>query len=304
MAKTLGRGLQSLIPKKQQKITDLASNQIQRAGWAKQKKESIFNVETDKIRPNSLQPRRDFAEKPLKELADSIREHGILQPLIVTKVEKTTKRGCKVEYELVAGERRWRAAQIAGMPSVPVIIRDGAARQKLEIALVENIQRENLNAIEMATALKHFQNEFGLKHREIAKKIGRGRTTVTNFLRLLTLPKEIQNAMAAGKIDEGHGRAVLMADPSSQMALFRNILKNNWSIRIAEEKARALSTPNKPFSHGPKNLFFKKMEKEVADIWGRRVSVTQRGETGHMNIEFVGNEELKKLRNHLVKMQK
>ncbi|MBU4030732.1 ParB/RepB/Spo0J family partition protein [Patescibacteria group bacterium] len=303
MAKTLGRGLQSLIPKKQQKITDLASSRMQRAGWAKQKRESIFNVETDKIRPNPLQPRRDFAEKPLKELADSIREHGILQPLIVTKVEKTTKRGRKVEYELIAGERRWRAAQMAGLPSVPVVIRDSAARQKLEIALVENIQRENLNPIEMAIAFKQFQDDFGMKHHEIAEKVGRQRTSVTNFLRLLTLPQEVQDALSSGKTKEGRARALLLAEPSARLPLFREMMKHDWGVRVIEDKARKFAVPNKfATGHGPKNPFFKKIEKEVADNWGRRVSVTQRGEVGHMSIEFAGDKELKKLRDHLVKM--
>lgn len=302
MKKPLGRGLQSLIPKKQQEIISLTSNQIQRSGWAKPKKESIFNIETDKIRPNPLQPRRDFASNILKELADSITEHGILQPLLVTKIAKVTERGQDVEYELIAGERRWRAAQIAGLPRVPVIIRDSSAKQKLEIALVENLQRENLNPIETALAFEQFRNDFGMKHKEIAQKVGRKRTTVTNFLRLLNLPKGVQNALASRKISEGHGRAILAAKPSARLALFKDIIKNDLSIRVAEEKARKLSIPNKPKSRGPKNLLFREIEKDVADAWGRRVSITQRGETGHLSVEFIGQKELDKLKNHLLKI--
>ena len=303
MKQSLGKGLQSLIPNKKQTITNLASSQIQRSGWAKSKKESIFNVETDKIRPNSLQPRRNFANDSLKELADSIREHGILQPILVTKVSKTTDRGQDVEYELIAGERRWRAAKIAKLPRIPVIIRDSSAKQKLEIALVENIQRENLNPIEKALAFKQFQDNFNLKHREIAQKVGRKRTTVTNYIRLLNLPKEIQNAMAVGKISEGHGRAILMAKPSVRLSIFKDVIKNGLSVRMAEEKARKLAVISKYTPcHGPKNIFFKRTEKEIADNWGRRVSITQRGETGHMNIEFVGNKELRKLRSYMLKM--
>ncbi|MEA2113366.1 MAG: ParB/RepB/Spo0J family partition protein [Patescibacteria group bacterium] len=302
MAESLGKGLQSLIPKKRQTITDLAPNQAQRSGWAKPKKESIFNVETAQIRPNSLQPRSDFSDGSLKELADSIREHGVLQPILVAKIEKTTDRGRNVEYELIAGERRWRAAQIAGLPRVPVIIRDTSTRQKLEIALVENIQRENLNAIEMALAFKQFQDDFGLKHGEIAQKVGRKRTTITNFLRLLNLPKEVQKAMIAGKIAEGHGRAVLMVKPSARLALFRNIVKNNLSVRAAEDKARKLLLPNKPKAGGPKNSLFKKIEQDIVGVWGRRVSITQRKETGCLRVEFIGQKELDKLKNHLLKI--
>jgi len=302
MKQSLGKGLQSLIPKKQQRINDLASSQIQRSGWAQPKKESVFNVEVDKIRPNSLQPRRDFASDSLKELADSIREHGILQPILVTKVAKTTDRGQDVEYELIAGERRWRAAQIAGLPHIPVIIRDSSAKQKLEIALVENIQRENLNAIETALAFKQFQDDFGLKHKEIAQKVGRKRATVTNFLRLLNLPKEVQNAVMAGKISEGHGRAILMAKPSVRLAIFKNVIKNDLNVRATEEKARKLAIPNKSKGGGPKNFLFKKIEKDIAEIWGRRVSITQRGEMGHLRVEFVGSKELNKLKNHLLKI--
>ena len=302
MKKSLGRGLQSLIPKKQQEIVNLTSNRIQRSGWAKPKKESIFNVETDKIRPNPLQPRQNFANNILKELADSIREHGVLQPLLVTKIAKTTDRGQDVEYELIAGERRWRAARIAGLPRVPVIIRDSSAKQKLEIALVENLQRENLNPIETALAFRQFQDNFGMKHKEIAQKVGRKRTTVTNFLRLLNLPKGVQSALASGKISEGHGRAILMAKPSARLAFLKDIIKNGLSIRVAEEKARKLSVPNRPKSAGPKNFLFRKIEKDVADVWGRRVSITQRGETGHLRVEFIGQKELDKLKNHLLKI--
>jgi ParB family chromosome partitioning protein len=302
MRQPLGKGLQSLIPKKQSKITSLVKDQAGTTSWLRPKKESIFNVEVDKIRPNPHQPRHDLSDGSLKELADSIREHGVLQPLIVTKIEKPTERGREVEYELVAGERRWRAAQMAGLPHVPVIIRDSSAHQKLEIALVENLQRENLNPIEAALAFKQLQDDFNLKHKEIAKKVGKSRTTVTNTIRLLSLPKEVQVAMASNQINEGHGRAILMARPSARLALFRAIVKNNLSVRQAEEKARKLALPNKPRSRGPKNPLFKKIENDLQQVLGRRVSITQRGETGHLNIEFCSQQELDKLVKHLLKI--
>jgi ParB family chromosome partitioning protein len=302
MRQPLGKGLQSLIPKKESKITGLIKEQSKTTNWSKPKKESIFNVEIDKIRPNPNQPRKELSEESLKELAGSIREHGILQPLIVTKIERTTERGQQVEYELVAGERRWRAAQMAGLPHVPVIIRNSTAHEKLELALVENIQRENLNAIEAALAFKQLQDDFNLKHKDIAKKVGKSRATITNALRLLTLPVEAQEAMARGKISEGHGRAILMAKPLAQKSLFRAIIKNNLSVRQAEDRARKLALLNKPYSHGPKNLLFKKIEKELEEVIGRRVSITQRGDLGHLRIEFTNQKELDKIVKHLLKI--
>ena len=202
MANSLGKGLQSLIPKKESKISDLIKGREKTSDLPTSKKESIFNVEIDKIKPNPDQPRKDLDESTLKELADSIREHGILQPLIVSKTEKETNRGREVEYELIAGERRWRAAKIARLFSVPVIIKDSHAHERLEIALVENIQREDLNAMEAAMAFKRLQEDFGLRHHHIAEKIGKKRSTVTNTMRLLTLPKEVQGAIISGKISE------------------------------------------------------------------------------------------------------
>jgi ParB family chromosome partitioning protein len=302
MKQSLGKGLQSLIPKKEDKIADLIKGQKKSSTWLQPKKESIFNVEIDKIRPNPNQPRKDLSEESLKELANSIREHGILQPLIVAKIEKPTERGQQVEYELVAGERRWRAAQMAGLPHVPVIIRDSAAGEKLELALVENIQRENLNPVEAALAFKQLQEEFGLRHKDIAQKVGKSRTTITNTMRLLTLPPKVQEAMITGKISEGHGRALLLARPSAQMSLFQTIIRNNLSVRQAEDRARKLALPDKPKSQGPKNPFFKKIEKELEGVIGRRVSITQRGDLGHLRIEFVNQKELDKLVKHLLKI--
>ncbi|MBU2068443.1 ParB/RepB/Spo0J family partition protein [Patescibacteria group bacterium] len=291
----LGKGLQSLIPKKESKITSLIKDQSKSINWLKSRKESIFNVEVDKIRPNPNQPRKDLNEEGLIELANSIRQHGVLQPLIVTKIETPTDRGQQVEYELVAGERRWRASQKAGLPHVPVIIRDSAAQEKLEIALVENIQRENLSAIEPAMAYKQLQDDFSLKHREIAQKVGKSRTAITNILRLLTLPNEAQKAVSDGKISEGHGRAILMANPKAQKTLFQMVLKNGLSVRQTEDRARSLASLNKPKSAGPKNPLFKQIEKDLGEILGRRVSILKRGDRNFINIEFADQKELDKL---------
>ena len=288
----LGKGLQSLIPQREFKIPNLKKPQ----------RESIFNIEVDKIIPNPNQPRKNLSEDGLRELSESIKQHGVLQPLIVTKIEKPTERGQQVEYELIAGERRWRAAQLAGLPHVPVIIKDSAAQQKLEIALVENIQRENLNSIESALAYKQLQDDFSLRHKDIAKKVGKSRTTITNTLRLLVLPIEAQKAISMGKISEGHGRAILMAKSEFQKALFQLVIKNGLSVRQVEEKARKLAEENKSRSAGPKNILFKQIEKNLGEVLGRRVSILKRGDTGYINIEFANQKELDKLTNYLMKI--
>jgi len=302
MAKSLGRGLQSLIPKKQSRISNLIKNQSESVNFSKLKKDSIFNIEVNKIKPNTFQPRKEMKSESLKELADSIKEHGVLMPLIVTKIEKTTDRGQDVEYELVAGERRWRASKMAGLPHVPVIIRGSSiAKKRLEIALVENIQRENLNAMDTALAFKQLQNDFGLRHKDIAEKVGKKRTTITNALRLFSLPKEVQKAISSNRISEGHGRAILLAKPSAQIAIFKDIIKKDLSVRQTEEKARKVALPNKPRSSGPKNIFFKKIEKDLTDVLGRRVSILKRGDSNYINIQFVDQNELKKFSKYLLK---
>lgn len=298
---SLGKGLQSLIPKKESKMTNLIKSRSGSIDLPELKKESIFNIEVNKIKPNPHQPRKEMDKVSLNELANSIREHGVLQPLIVTKVEKLTDRGQQVEYELVAGERRWQASKIAGLPHVPVIIRGSSNSKKIEIALVENLQREDLNPIDSALAFKQLKDEFNLRHKDIAEKIGKSRTAVTNIFRLLTLPREVQKAMSGNKIREGHGRAILMAKPEAQMPLFRAIIKNGLSVRQAEERARKLALPNKSRSAGPKNIFFKKIEKDLSEGLCRRVSITQRGNLRHLRIEFADQNDLDKISKHFLR---
>ncbi len=302
MKTSLGKGLQSLIPKKQPKIANLIKGQSGRESWLEPKKESIFNVEVDKIRPNPRQPRKSLPKESLKEIADSIREHGILQPLIVTKIEKPTERGRKVEYELVAGERRWRAAQMAGLPHVPVIIRDSSADEKLELALVENLQRENLNPIEAAQAYKQLRDDFKLKHSQIAQKVGKSRVTVTNTLRLLALPPKVQKAMMEGRITDAHGRAILMAKPMARLSLYQSIIRNNLNVRQAEDKARKMALPNKPYAQGPKNPLFRKIEKDLGKTLNQKVSIIRRGDLGYLSIGFASQKELDKIVKHLLKI--
>ncbi len=172
--------------------------------------EHIFHLEVEKIKPNPHQPRREFDEELLKDLAASIREFGLLQPIVVSKIEKETDTGTQVEYQLIAGERRLRAAKILGLERVPAIIRSIMKdTEKLEMAIVENLQRENLNAIETARAYAKLQDEFGLTQREVAARLGKSRETIANTLRLLSLPSEIKEAVAKNKINESQARLLL-----------------------------------------------------------------------------------------------
>ncbi len=222
-------GLESLIPKKTQALPT-------------PKKESIFWIEVDKIKPNPSQPRKDFNKESLKTLANSIREYGVLQPLIVSKVEKEDSWGRKVEYQLVAGERRLRAAEMAGFSQVPVIIRTPKLEEKLLISLVENIQRHNLNPIEEATAFRKLHKDFGMAHKEIAKIMGRSREAVTNTIRFLNLPLSIQKALIEGKISEGQSKAILtLKDSQQQKVLYDKVIQKGLIVREVEEMARQMA---------------------------------------------------------------
>lgn len=207
---------------------------------------AIFWIEVNKIYPNPYQPRREFDEQKLFDLADSIRQYGVLQPLVVTRQEKVREDGgMDVGYELIAGERRLRAARIAGVEQVPVVVRaeeddDGT---KLELAIIENLQREDLNAIDRARAFDRLSQEFGYKHHEIGKKVGRSREYVTNSIRVLGLPEEMQAALMQGKITEGHTRPLLMLTdrPDEQNTLFKEILLNKMKVRDAEAYSRRIA---------------------------------------------------------------
>ncbi len=212
---TLGGGLQSLIPKKP------TGGQVNLIQQKKDEVKTLAEIEIYKIKPNPHQPRKNFDKGKLQELADSIKEHGILQPLVVTKDKENT-------YQLIAGERRLNAAKLIGLTKVPVIIRDSSEQEKLELALVENIQRDGLNPIERAYAFKKLVDEFNCIQADVAKRVGKSRETVANTIRLLDLPAEIQRAILEDKISEGHGRVILsLPDIEKQILLFKSIFRVN-----------------------------------------------------------------------------
>ncbi len=286
----LGRGLESLIPK------SAPDKEIRH-------KESIFLIEVDKIRENPLQPRRDFNETELKSLADSIREHGILQPLIVTKIEEEIPSGIKVSYELVAGERRLKAAEMSGLNFVPAIIRQKTEdKEKLELALVENIQRTDLNAIEKARGYERLTKEFGLMQKQIAEKVGQSRELIANTVRLLQLPIEIQKAIEAGKISEGHGRAILtLSDDNQRLALFNEILTKNLSVRAVETLGRQIKGVSKKIKENTVDPETKVLESRLEDFLGTRVKLAKSGNRGRILIEFYSPEELNAILDKILK---
>ena len=266
---------------------------------------SIFWVDVDKIRSNPYQPRTYFDEDKLNDLADSIRQYGILQPLVVTRhEEERVDGGLQAYYELIAGERRLRSAKLAGVSQVPVMIRDGGsteehARLKLELAIIENVQREDLNPVERARAFKRLAEEFGFKHAEIAKKIGKSREFVANSIRILALPEDVVEALAKNKITEGHTRPLLMIGngrPEAQRALFNNIVQKNISVREAERIARHIAQ-EKAHKRSRKVIppEYRDLENELTERLGTRVQVEQRSMGGRVIIDFFSEEDLGKL---------
>lgn len=259
---------------------------------------TIFWIEVGKIKPNPQQPRREFSEEQLKELSESIKQYGILQPLLVVRKEEETSSGTSVEYELIAGERRLRAAKLAGLIQVPVIIRkEPAEKIKLEIALIENLQREDLNPLEKGRAFKQLSEDFNMKHQEIAEKIGKSRVYVTNTIRLLNLPEEIKASLREGKISEGHGRPLLMLQkkPGEQQKLYYEIMAKNLNVREAEKYSRRAAYERTRESENPFGEEIIKMENNLANILGTRVYIEKKGNTGKIQIDFSSADQLKSL---------
>lgn len=260
---------------------------------------SIFWIDTDKIQPNPFQPRRDFDEARLEDLALSIKQYGVLQPLTVSRVEIEKEGGGIVtEYELIAGERRLRAAKLAGVIQVPAIIRTGdTSMMKLELAIIENLQREDLNAVDRARAFFRLTNEFKFTHNEVAKKMGRSREYVSNSLRILALPEEVLNALSEGKISEGHTRPILMLTdhPEEQIVLFKEVLYKKITVREAEKLARKIAydrVRKKEFMPDPE---ITELEEEFQDKLGTRVHIDRKELGGQIKIDFFSTEDLRQI---------
>lgn len=288
----LGKGLQSLIPQKQ-KSADVEYPKLSQP--LRDRKESVFNIDIKNIRTNPYQPRHEMDLESLKDLSESIKQHGILQPLIVTKVVRDTSRGQDVDYQVVAGHRRLEAARIAGLPFVPAIVRDSTDQQKLELALVENIQRSDLNPIERALGFKRLQEEFDLTHDEIAKKVGKSREFVSNSLRLLNLPDSVQDSLRTSRISEGHARAMAgIKNPSAQKALLDEILANSLSVRQVEQRVREVYVA----SHKRKVVFdpeIKKIAQKLEMYLGKKVNLKKSGVGMRLQLDFEDKNDLESI---------
>ena len=263
-----------------------------------QDNEELREIEIDLITPGEQQPRTSFDEAKLQELAQSIRVSGIIQPLLVRR------RGGR--FELVAGERRWRAAQLAGLSRVPAIVREIADENLLELALIENIQRQELNAIEEANAYKRLIESLGLTQEEVASRVGRDRTFITNYLRILKLPTEIQSLLEQEKLTFGHARALLgVSDPQLQRRFAQRICKHNWSVRETESRIRNISRQQQPSSAPPPPLTDPNVRAAEAKLRRRlgtqvRIVPAKTGAAGRIEIEFYSAEDLNRLYDLLV----
>lgn len=286
----LGKGLDSLIPNKK---NDISASKVEK----KQEKENDspksgeIMVRINEVEPNRDQPRKDFDEDALMELADSIRQFGILQPLLVQKK--------KNYYEIIAGERRWRAAKLAGIKEVPIIVKDYTDQEIVEISLIENIQRENLNPIEEAMAFKRLLQEFQLKQDEVAERVSKSRTAVTNSMRLLKLSPRVQQMIIDDMISTGHARALLAIDDEEQQFILANkIFDEKLSVRETEKLLKALKNPKKEVKKEKQEQMFiyENIEEQIKNIMGTKVSVNQKANgKGKIEIEYYSEEELERI---------
>ena len=277
--KALGRGLRALIP-------DEPPDEPAGAGGAPRE------IDLDLLRPNPDQPRQAVDDSKLDELAQSIKTHGVIQPIVVT-----TRDG-DPGFEIVAGERRWRAAQRAGLLRVPVVVREMPRTRRLEVALIENIQRENLNPIEEAAAYRQLADEFGMTQQQIADAVGKERATVANYQRLLRLPPEVQAEVAAGRLSMGHARALAgLNDAEQQLAVARRIRAGDLSVRAAEDLVKRTGTPKpeQESERAPADVHVRAAEERLRISLGARVRIVQRGKRGRIEISYTSEDELQRL---------
>ena len=280
--KALGKGINALIPDFEMGVPESREN-----GPAKNTELLI-----DEISPNRFQPRKYFDDNKLEELVASIRENGVLQPILVQKSD--------TGYELVVGERRWRASKKAGLKKIPALIREVTDAQALELAIIENIHRQDLNPIEEADAYAHLSDEFALTQEMIAKRVGKSRTAVTNTLRLLKLSRNIKEDLISGKISMGHARALLGLDNAGQMeALRKEIFKQDLTVRQTESRVSRLKqpVPTKPVSLvSKKNIFIKDLAKELERRLGTKVDIKPAKKGGKLVVTYYSDDDLDRIK--------
>jgi ParB family chromosome partitioning protein len=268
MKTALGRGIEALLP---------------------ERPEEVIKLDIDRILPGDYQPRKVFRDESLKELAESIKEKGVIQPIIVTRVGDGT-------FKLIAGERRLRAARLAGLKKIPAIIKDIASKDSLEIALIENIQREDLNPIETALAFERLKNEFNLTQEEIAKKVGKDRASVANYLRLLGLPEEIKKMLHEGNLSFGHAKAILsIEDRDAQIEIAKRIVKEELTVRQAEALVKRNSTMRARSKSSKRDPNISSLEDKLKRSLGTPVKIHHKGKKGRIEITYNSLEEFDRI---------
>jgi len=291
--KGLGKGLDSLIPNVvgEKKETKPVVKEEKKVAEKLDPAGSVVKVKITQVEPNRKQPRKLFDEDALQELSDSIKQYGLLQPLLVQKR--------KDHYEIIAGERRWRASKLAGLKEVPVIIKDYTELEIVEISLIENIQREDLNPIEEAQAYKRLLDEFNLKQDEVAERVSKSRTAVTNSIRLLKLTDQVQQMVIDEMISTGHARALItIEDPEEQYTLAQRIFDEKLSVRDVEKIMKNLKKPQKPkkLDDTTIQMIYRDLEEKMKKRLGTKVSISSKGDgAGKIEIEFYNHDDLDRL---------
>lgn len=273
----LGKGLSALIPNESYNNND--------------NKKSTLSISINKIKSDKNQPRKSFDAEKIAELTESIKTHGVIQPLILRKVDED-------QYIIVAGERRWRAAKIAGLKELPAIIMDLSENEVLEISLIENIQRQDLNPIEEALAYKKLINDFNMTHEELSKRIGKSRTTITNTMRLINLDDNVQQYIIEGVISEGHGRALLgVKDSKMQCELAEQVIDEKLSVRELEKLIKKMVEPKaeKDYNKQELNPYYKEIKNQLQDYFGTKVNISNKNNKGKIEIEYYSEDDLQRI---------
>ena len=292
-ARGLGKGLDSMIPKSVKAVQEdkIVEKELEKGG--ENAKETLVKITM--VEPNRDQPRKNFDKEALEELAASIKEHGLIQPILV--------QDRKTYYEIIAGERRWRAARMAGLTEVPVIIRNYTEQEIVEISLIENIQRKDLNPIEEALAYKKLMTSFNLKQEEVAERVSKSRSSITNSMRLLKLSEAVQKMLVNGSISEGHARALLsIEDTRAQDEIAKKIVNDKLSVRDVEKLVKSYGKPvkKKPESSNEYDVFYKDIAENLKNVIGTKVSISGKGDgSGKIEIEFYSNDELDRIVNRI-----
>ncbi|MCE5172481.1 ParB/RepB/Spo0J family partition protein [Paenibacillus profundus] len=274
MSKRLGRGLDALIP-------SLSVNDD----------DKVVEVSLQQLRPNPYQPRKNFDEQSIQELAESIKQHGVIQPIIVRSVLKG--------YEIIAGERRFRASQLLGQATIPAVVRNFSDQQVMEIALIENLQRENLNAIELALAYQALMDQFALTQEELSVKVGKSRSHIANFLRLLQLPEEVKEYVSRGTLSMGHARAIVgVKDPVKVKQLAKSAISQEWSVRQLEEAIQQLHKKGKTADKAKtarKDPYLDELEENLRERFRTTVKIKQNKDKGKIEIAYFSKQDLERL---------